>query len=149
MIEQDIKQEVVMTVKIYKEFPREAKELREEVFIKEQGFSYDYDEKDDVAVHIVMFDKDVPIAVCRVFEDDDESTYILGRLAVKRKYRGRGIGSKLVTAAEHHIVQIGGKELILHSQMQAKNFYERVGFAEYGEIEYEEDCPHIWMKKYL
>ncbi len=138
-----------MTVKIYNEFPREARELREEVFIKEQGFSYDYDEKDDVAMHMVLFDKDVPIAVCRVFEGDDESTYILGRLAVKKEYRGRGIGSKLITAVEQHTAQIGGKELILHSQIQAKNFYERVGFAEYGEIEYEEDCPHIWMKKYL
>ena len=138
-----------MYMRIYKKFPREARELREEVFIKEQGFSYDYDEKDDVAVHIVMFDKDVAIAVCRVFESDDESTYILGRLAVKKEYRGRGIGSKLIAAAEQHIVQIGGKLLMLHSQIQAKDFYERVGFAEYGEIEYEEDCPHIWMKKYL
>lgn len=138
-----------MYMRIYKKFPREARELREEVFIKEQGFSYDYDEKDDVAVHIVMFDKDVAIAVCRVFESDDESTYILGRLAVKKEYRGRGIGSKLIAAAEQHIVQIGGKVLMLHSQIQAKDFYERVGFAEYGEIEYEEDCPHIWMKKYL
>ena len=35
----------------------------------------------------------------------------------------------------------------LHAQLQAKPFYEKLGFKAYGEIDYDEDCPHTWMKK--
>ena len=28
-------------------------------------------------------------------------------------------------------------------------FYEKLGFQAYGEIEYEEHCPHTWMKKII
>ncbi len=135
-----------MVTRIYNEFPREAKTVREEVFIYEQGFSYDYDEIDDIATHIVMFDNDTPIGTCRVFESENIGVYVLGRLAVKNEYRGRGIGSMLVESAKKYATKIGGKSLNLHSQLQAKGFYSKLGFAEYGEIEYEEDCPHIWMK---
>ncbi len=45
-----------------------------------------------------------------------------------------------------YVKSIKGESVILHSQMQAKEFYKKQGFKEYGDIEYEEDCPHIWMK---
>ena len=35
----------------------------------------------------------------------------------------------------------------LHAQLQAKPFYEKLGFKAYGEIDYDEYCPHTWMKK--
>ena len=28
-------------------------------------------------------------------------------------------------------------------------FYEKQGYLPYGEIELEEDCPHIWMRKII
>jgi len=135
-----------MNVKIYNEYPDEARVVREKVFIEEQGFSYDYDETDDVAVHIVIFENDVPVGACRVFRGENPETFILGRLAVKKECRSRGIGGKVVEAAMEYVMTVGGKCICLHSQMQAKDFYEKLGFCVYGEIEYEEDCPHIWMK---
>ena len=36
---------------------------------------------------------------------------------------------------------------MLHAQIQAQQFYEKQGDLPYGEIEYEENCPHIWMLK--
>ena len=135
--------------KIFSEFVPEAQRVREEVFIHEQGFSYDYDEMDDVSVHIVGFEGDKPIAACRIFESEKEGTFILGRLAVKKVCRNRGVGGEMVAAAKEYAKSIGGGYLILHSQLQAKGFYEKLGFREYGEVEYEEDCPHIWMKTEL
>lgn len=35
----------------------------------------------------------------------------------------------------------------LHAQVQAKPFYEKLGFKAYGEIDCDEFCPHTWMKK--
>ncbi len=135
--------------KIFSEFVPEAKRVREEVFIYEQGFSYDYDEMDNVSVHIVGFEGDEPIAACRVFESENKGVFILGRLAVKKACRNRGFGGEMVDAAKEYAKSVGGRHLILHSQLQAKGFYEKLGFREYGEIEYEEDCPHIWMKTEL
>jgi len=138
-----------MTTRVFKHFPQEAKKVREEVFIYEQGFSYDYDEMDDIAIHIVLFEDNIPIAACRVFESEECGKFVLGRLAVKKECRSKGVGSCVVEAAKEYVASVGGKFLILHSQLQAKEFYNKLGFVEYGEVEYEEDCPHIWMKAEL
>ena len=135
-----------MEFEIYKNFVISAKTVREEVFIHEQGFSYDYDKFDDVAVHMVIFENDIPVGACRIFESETPGVFILGRLAVKKQFRGKGIGSALVEEAKKYVASANGKSLILHSQMQATEFYAGLGFKEYGEIEYEEDCPHIWMR---
>ncbi len=135
-----------MEIKFYNKYIDEARRVREKVFMEEQGFSYDYDEYDEVATHIVISDGGVPVGALRVFESGTAGVYILGRLAVKKECRKKGIGTRLVEAAKKYVADIGGKILILHSQLQAKEFYLKCGFTEYGEIEYEEDCPHIWMK---
>lgn len=135
-----------MEIKIYDKLPDEAKAVREEVFICEQGFSYDCDEIDDIATHIVMFDGDAPIGACRVYKREEEGTYMMGRLAVKKDRRGQGLGGKLVNCVKEYVSNLGGKSLILHAQLQARDFYLKTGFEEYGEIEYEENCPHIWMR---
>ncbi len=132
---------------IYDFFHDDARDVREEVFMTEQGFSYDYDETDDVAAHFVLREDGGAVAACRVFESEKNGTYVLGRLAVRKECRGRKLGSLMLDAAWKYVLDMGGDELTLHSQLQAKEFYEKNGFGEYGEIEFEEDCPHIWMKK--
>ena len=71
---------------------------------------------------------------------------MMGRLAVKKDRRGQGLGGKLVNCVKEYVSNLGGKSLILHAQLQARDFYLKTGFQEYGEIEYEENCPHIWMR---
>ena len=43
----------------------------------------------------------------------------------------------------------GGGSVRLHAQQRASGFYEKQGYEPYGPVEYEEYCPHIWMKKKL
>ena len=136
-----------METKIYNFLPASAKSIREDVFIKEQGFESEYDNIDNIATHLVLFDLDTPVATCRVFAADTEGVYILGRLAVKKEWRGKGVGSLMLKQAEEYIASVGGIALTLHSQLHAQDFYQKCGYAPYGKIEYEQDCPHIWMRK--
>ena len=41
-----------MEIKIYNQLPDEAKEIRLEVFVKEQGFEEEFDDIDETAAHI-------------------------------------------------------------------------------------------------
>ncbi|MCM1263990.1 MAG: GNAT family N-acetyltransferase [Butyrivibrio sp.] len=137
-----------MKASVYEIFPEEAKEIREEVFIREQGFQNELDEIDNEAVHIVLYDdNEVPVATCRIFWNTLMNAYTLGRLAVVKEYRGKNIGSMMLKEAERYVRSQNGKDLILHSQCRAADFYKKSGFTEFGNIEYEEGCPHIWMRK--
>ena len=139
-----------MQAKIYNGLPQEAREIRNKVFIIEQGFENEYDSIDETADHIVMYcEDDVPVATCRVFWSAEMNAYVLGRLAVLKEHRGKNIGSAVVEEAQNHVKKIGGKELVLHSQCRSTGFYHKLGFTQFGDIEYEEDCPHIWMSKSL
>ena len=72
-----------------KELFDDARAIREEVFVKEQGFVEEIDETDGKAVHVVCYDQEYPIAVGRYFEDDQEGIYHIGRVAIRKKYRDR------------------------------------------------------------
>ncbi len=139
-----------MNFVIYNVLPHEARNIRTAVFIKEQGFENEYDSTDAVAEHIVAYCDELAVGVCRVFVNEEkQGDYILGRLAVLKEHRGRGIGAAIVAEAEKYVKQNGGSSLSLHSQFSAAAFYEKLGYQRYGVIEYEEDCPHIWMKKFV
>ena len=137
-----------MEIKIYSKLPTEAMKIRTAVFIEEQKFKDEFDVIDDSSRHLVVFDGDIPIATCR-FYLNGEGDFVIGRLAVVKEYRGKDIGSLVLKAAESEIVKAGGKQALLHSQCAAERFYEKNGYSQCSEIDYDEDCPHIWMSKKL
>ena len=136
-----------MKIKTYDKLPDSARAVRRAVFMEEQGFCNEFDQTDDIAAHLVMFDGDVPVATCRVFWDNAMDSYILGRLAVVQKHRGKSLGSDMVRAAEEYVRDVGGSALALHAQCRVTDFYKQLGFAEFGQVGDDEGCPHIWMKK--
>lgn len=139
-----------MKIKVYDYLSEDAKTIREKVFINEQGFEHEFDDIDKIAAHIVMYgENDEPVATCRVFEAAEKGSYIFGRLAVIRAYRGMGIGRKMITEAEKLVVEKGGTSVSLHAQCRVKSFYEKSGYREFGDIEDDEGCSHIWMSKGL
>lgn len=139
-----------MEIAIYEGIPDCAKEVRQKVFMDEQGFQNEFDDIDDAAAHIVLFGEDkMPVATCRIFWDIRMDFHILGRLAVIKEYRGRNIGSVIVKEAERYVREMGGKCMALHAQCRAAAFYEKLGFERFGDIDEDEGCPHVWMKKYL
>lgn len=138
-----------MAVKSFDYLPEEAKKIRTKVFVEEQGFKEEFDKTDQRAIHLVCFENEKPTATCRIFQGEADGEYILGRLAVMKEYRGKNIGAKMLESAEKAVREKNGKYIILHSQVQAKVFYAKQGYTEFGEVEEEEGCPHIWMKKIL
>ena len=138
-----------MRIEVFSELPQDGKALREDVFMKEQGFSYDADEWDAEAAHLVGYDEaDTPVGVCRFYRDREEPTaFIIGRLAVAKDSRGAGKGADMLRAAEDIIRVMGGEVTKLAAQLQAKAFYERLGYEVSGEPFDEDGTMHVWMKK--
>ena len=132
---------LIETLFIYKNFDTNRTSFLGKLII---GF----DKVDYEAIHFLAFNSQgAPVGTCRIFNKDDKSVFYLGRLAVLKSYRGLKIGSALICQCENVARNLGASEIRLHSQYRAKNFYQKCGYTEYGEIEDEEGCPHIWMKK--
>lgn len=138
-----------MEFKISRELLADEKLIREEVFMAEQGFKNEFDETDGKAFHLVMYDNNIPVGCCRFFSGDNEGEYILGRLAVRKQYRGKAMGQRIMEKAMDYMRSTGVKRLSLSSQVQAKGFYETLGFVAEGEEYLDEHCPHIHMVKEL
>ena len=137
-----------MDIKVFHQLPEDAADIRVEVFVDEQGFNEEFDSDDKSAVHFVGYIDGLAVATCRVL-DHGEDNYLIGRIAVKKLFRGKGLGSLIVKAAEEHIKRIGGKTIRIHSQLQAADFYEKIGYSKTGEFDEEEGCPHCMMIKHI
>ena len=127
----------------------DAKKIRDEVFVKEQGFKDEFDEIDRYAATLVFYDEDTPIGVCRYFKDKSVGEYHIGRVAVIKSYRGMGVGAVIMKTAENEIKADGGNVSLISAQLQAKGFYEKIDYTSYGDTYFEEHCEHIRMRKCL
>lgn len=128
----------------------DAKKVRLRVFVHEQNYSEaeEFDVLDDVAEHLVIYDKGREIACGRIL-DKGNGVYKLGRIAVDKEYRGRGIGEKVVNLLAERAEEKGAVRLILGAQTYAVPFYEKCGFVPYG-LEYMDGhIPHVDMAKCL
>lgn len=139
----------MIKAQITSELPQCAKDIRQEVFINEQGFINEFDDIDKSAWHMVIYDEETPLACCRFFRDDTANKFIIGRLAVLKKYRGKQLGTLMIKEAEKYIKSIGGEKLSLSAQLRVKEFYEKQGFSASGETYFDEYCEHIHMEKAL
>ena len=137
-----------MDIKVFYQLPEDAANIRVEVFVDEQGFSEEFDSDDKNAIHFVGYIDGKAVATSRVLTLGDNK-YLIGRIAVIKVFRGKGFGSLIVKAAEEHIKRIGGKTVLIHSQLQAADFYEKLGYVKTGETDIEEGCPHCMMLKQI
>lgn len=127
----------------------EAADIRKTVFVDEQGFQNEFDDIDKDAYHAVLItDDNIPAACGRLFTSDG-MTYTIGRVAVLKEYRRKGLGEKIVKALENKARELGGVETELSAQLRAKEFYEKLGYFTYGDEYLDEYCLHISMKKAL
>ena len=85
----------------------------------------------------------------RYFPSNEEGDAHIGRMAVRKLYRGQHLGTKIMMAAENGIRRDGFKTCSLSAQVQAKPFYESLGYKAEGEEYLDEGCPHILMRKVL
>lgn len=126
--------------------PEECSQLRAEVFLQEQGFSYDKDAIDPTCYHLCVYLDSIPIGVARMFWDGEDTMHI-GRLAVKKALRGQHIGQYLMSQLEKKAKELGAKRLMLGAQLHAVPFYEACGFSQFGELFEDDGAPHRHMEK--
>ena len=128
----------------------DAEKIRIKVFVEEQGYRIEDDlvpAEDDIALHITVYNGDVPVGAGRLMPYYHEKSYKAGRIAVLPAYRGKGIGRLIVGALCDKAKELGAEILYIDSQQHAVPFYEKCGFFRCS-VEHP-DCgePHIYMAK--
>jgi predicted GNAT family N-acyltransferase len=117
---------------------REAAQLRTEVFVREQNVPADMemDEYDAAAAHFVVLDGNRVVGTLRVVDllKDRTRTAKIGRVAVARELRGRGIGRRLMIAAIDYAKGAGFAACCLTAQVPVIGFYEKLGFSAHGPV---------------
>ena len=117
--------------------------IRGKVFIEEQKVpeEIERDDKDDTASHFLLTHNSVALACGRMLPDGK-----VGRLAVLKEHRGKGLGRQLLDYIINHARLQGMNRLYLHAQAQAANFYLDAGFFHCGEPFEEAGIPHVAME---
>ena len=124
--------------------------IRHRVFVVEQRVPVELetDSYDDDADHLLGLVDGVPLGAGRLVVESDAQGH-LGRLAVLSEARGSGLGVALVRAIEERAQERGLGSVVLGSQVYAVGFYERLGYAAYGEVFDDAGIPHRHMRKEL
>jgi predicted GNAT family N-acyltransferase len=123
--------------------------VRTQVFQNEQGVpaELEFDDDDDRAVHFVAQAGGVVVGTARIVWGGDYAK--IGRMAVLRQWRGRGIGRGLLDAAVERARQQGKTCAVLNAQTQAMELYAKAGFTAVGEEFEEAGILHRRMEKQL
>ncbi len=134
----------------------EARELaapiRFEVFVAEQGVprEIELDEMDASCLHALAYDEaHRPVGTGRLLPVEIETGRAvghIGRMAVLREMRGRGIGAALLRALMQAARKRGDTEIVLSAQTHAIDFYRSHGFREEGAQYMEAGIAHQSMR---
>ena len=119
-----------MIIQILNTINDDIKQIRTDVFMKEQGFENEFDEIDETAKFVLLSIDGKAVGTCRFFPSDIEGDAHIGRMAVRKLYRGQNLGSKIMLAAENGIRRDGFKTCSLSAQVQVKPFYESLGYVD-------------------
>ena len=128
-----------------------ATAIRREVFIEEQHIPADmeWDAADASCLHALACNRfGMPLATGRMLEHVPGVAKI-GRMAVRRSMRGTRIGRQVLEALMTQAKQQGYREVLLHAQLSAENFYLRAGFQRRGEPFEEAGIGHVEMVRAL
>ena len=123
-------------------------QMRNEVFVVEQNCVYqDADNKDQPAYHMMAWKDGMLAGYTRLipagvaYEQPS-----IGRVITSPKWRGTGIGKKLMERSIDEIEKIFGKTSIkLGAQVYLKKFYESFGFQQSSGTYLEDGIEHIEM----
>lgn len=122
--------------------------IREEVFVKEQGFHHEFDDMDAAANHITIYVDEKPAGCIRYFQEG--ASYRIGRLAVLECYRKLHLGSMLLLEAHKQISALQEHACIyLDAQCRVVPFYQKHGYQICGEEHMDEHVPHLQMVQQL
>jgi predicted GNAT family N-acyltransferase len=123
--------------------------LRARVFCDEQGVSLEEerDGRDDEALHLLASAGGRVVGTLRLLLDDEVAK--IGRVAVERAWRRRGIASRMLALALEEAREKGVREARLAAQADAIALYEQVGFEVVSDEFLDAGIVHVWMSMAL
>ena len=116
--------------------------IRLTVFVEEQDVPIDeeWDEWDESSWHWLAYDaNDNAVGTARLTSEGQ-----IGRMAVIKEYRGKGVGTQLLTSALTES-RAHFQTVFLHAQTQVIEFYQRAGFELAGPVFNEAGIAHQKM----
>lgn len=119
--------------------------VRETVFILEQKVpeEEEWDDLDPHCHHVLARDEaGRPVGTGRLTPE-----HKIGRMAVLREWRDKGVGSALLVALVDKARSLGWTEVRLNAQVSALDFYARHGFEPYGPRFMEAGIEHQAMRR--
>lgn len=124
--------------------------LRQEVFIVEQNCPFlDADGKDQIALHLMIFDTDHNlVAYTRLFDKDVyyQGYTSIGRVVTSPKARGGGLGRVLMEKSIEKVLALFRQAPIkIGAQKYLEKFYQSLGFELTGNDYIEDGIPHTYM----
>jgi predicted GNAT family N-acyltransferase len=125
----------------------QLRQIRYDVFVAEQRVPevLEWDDADERSIHaLALDDRGIPIGCARLLDDGH-----IGRVAVVRGWRGRGVGAALLLRLVGEATRRGDARAIVNAQVAAIPFYARYGFVATGDVFEEAGIPHQVMARAL
>ncbi len=123
----------------------QAYAIRIRVFVREQGVppEIELDDEDRAATHLLATVGARAVGTARVVLHRGAAK--IGRMAVLKRYRRRGVGAKLLQRAIAAARRMRARKIYLHAQLAAAEFYRRMNFLAVGPVFDEAGIAHRKM----
>ena len=129
---------------------KDALHVRRDVFVNEQQIdeSEEIDGFEDSSLHFVLYDEEKPVGASRLRQVNNDGK--VERVCILSSHRKKGLGEKLMTAMEQTAIDQSYSSLILYAQIQAEDFYKKLGYETTSTKPFlDANIPHVAMKKVL
>lgn len=119
--------------------------LRLAVFVEEQGVPPDFelDGLDADCRHVVVWSAGEAVGTARLHRSGTEGK--IGRMAVLKPWRGRGLGKAMLNLLLDQAREQGLTRIVLSAQTAAFGFYAKAGFEATGPVFDDAGIPHCLM----
>ena len=123
----------------------QAYAIRIRVFVKEQVVppEIELDDDDRKALHFIATVGARAVGTARVVSRRGAAK--IGRMAVLKRYRRRGVGAKLLRRAIAAARRMRARKIYLHAQVAVAGFYQRMNFLGVGPVFDEAGIAHRKM----
>jgi predicted GNAT family N-acyltransferase len=123
--------------------------IRTEVFVLEQQVpaALEWDGLDEEAMHVLAHAGGEAVGTARLLIEG--ATGRVGRMAVRKAWRKRGVGGAMLVRLIELARARNCREVYLHAQTHALDFYARHGFVAEGALFMEAEIAHRGMRLLL
>ena len=125
--------------------------IRKQVFYDEENapealYIIDGNDRDKSTLNLLGFANNIPVATVRLIKINNTICKIQ-RMSVLNNYRNNGYAKELLFFLENCAKEYKYKMIELDSSLKAVGFYEKYGYTRISDIFYEDNRPHIKLKK--